>query len=370
MIKCAVPFIEGFTKSTGSAKYRNCCATNPQIVSKNNQNFSDWWKSKELNKFRESLQKDVLPKACAGCALQEKIQGTSFRTAVNKTVNLNSLNSKWPSRWNVSFGNICNLACWMCSEYSSSVIQTHKKKLGMLKKDFEDPEIKFQKVWKTLELDILKSYEIHDTVTLTILGGEPLYNKQVLDFLAKLVRLNLSRRTKLEFHTNATQCNKKIKDILKLKTWKFICMFLSIDAIGKKAEWLRYGTNWQKLEKNIPNLKRMSNYLEVHCTVSLLNISDLPALKNFCNKFKITFKVNALYQPWYLRLHHWDYDPNSLVDKDLLTTNGFEDLYNLIGKEKKHGCLNALKKYIQKFDSIRKPLVNFDKELAKKLKIH
>ena len=369
MTKCAVPFIEGFTKSTGPANYRNCCSTNPQIVSKKGQNFSDWWQSKELNNFRKSLQKNVLPKACNSCALQEKIHGSSFRTAVNKTVNLNNINSTWPSRWNVSFGNICNLACWMCNEYSSSVIQNHKNKLGLLQKDFEDPEIKFRNVWKTLENDILKSYDIHETVTLTILGGEPLYNKQVLSFLEKLIKLNFAKRTKLEFHTNATQCDKKIKKILQTNKWKYICMFLSIDAIGKKAEWLRYGTKWKKLEKNIPHLKSMSDYLEVQCTVSILNISDLPDLKNFCKKLGIMLKVSALYQPWYLRIHHWDQNPDKLVDKNILTKNGYNDLYNLIGTESRAGCIDALKKYIQKFDSIRKPLRQFDRVLAKKLKM-
>jgi organic radical activating enzyme len=367
MTKCAVPFIEGFTKSTGPGNYRNCCATNPQIVSNPDQSFDEWWQSKELNAFRELLKKDTLPKECSNCELQEKIQGTSFRTAVNQTVNLEKIDSRWPSRWNISFSNICNLACWMCNEYSSSVIQTHKKKLGMLSIDFQDPEIKFQKVWQTLKHDILKSYNFHDYVSLTILGGEPLYNKEVLKFLKELVNLKLSNRTKLEFHTNATQCNKNIMNILDLHYWKHICMFLSIDATGRKAEWLRYGTNWKKLENNVVHLSKISNYIEVHCILSVLNVGDLPELKIFCDQNKMSLKISALYQPWFMSLENWDKDPAQLVDRNFLKKYQFEDYYNLIGKNSKAGAFDALKAYIKSFDTIRKPLNQFDPVLAKKL---
>jgi len=367
MIKCAVPFIEGFTKSTGPANYRNCCETNPQILSKPNQSFGEWWQSKELNEFRELLKKDQLPKECYNCELQEKIQGTSFRTAVNQTVNLEKIDSRWPSRWNISFGNICNLACWICSEWSSTTIQTHKKKLGLLDKNFKDPELKFQKIWKNLKKDVIKSYDYHDVVSLTILGGEPLYNKQVLEFLKELIDLKFSHRTNLEFHTNATQFNKNIQEILKVDRWKKTCMFLSIDATGKKAEWLRYGTNWKKLESNIPPLIKMSSYIEVHCTLSVLNIEDLPTLKDFCDQNKINLKISTLMQPWFMSLESWDRNPSELSNKDYLKKYGFEEYYNLIGKNSKTGSSDALKSYIKSFDHIRKPLKEFDPILAKKL---
>jgi len=367
MIKCAVPFIEGFTKSTGPANYRNCCAANPQILSHPDQKFNDWWHSKELNEFRELLKKDQLPKECYNCELQEKIQGTSFRTAVNQTVNLEKIDSRWPSRWNISFGNICNLACWICSEWSSTTIQTHKKKLGLLDKNFKDPELKFQKIWKNLKKDVIKSYDYHDVVSLTILGGEPLYNKQVLEFLKELIDLKFSHRTNLEFHTNATQFNKNIQEILKVDRWKKTCMFLSIDATGKKAEWLRYGTNWKKLESNIPPLIKMSSYIEVHCTLSVLNIEDLPTLKDFCDQNKINLKISTLMQPWFMSLESWDRNPSELSNKDYLKKYGFEEYYNLIGKNSKTGSSDALKSYIKSFDHIRKPLKEFDPILAKKL---
>jgi|TARA_R110001592_G_scaffold34963_2_gene119482 organic radical activating enzyme len=367
MTKCAVPFIEGFTSDTGT--FRNCCATYPHIESKPGQKFKEWWHSKELNDFRDSLKKDKLPKACQRCEIAEKVQGSSFRTAINKTVDLDKIDSKWPSRWNIIFGNICNLACWSCNETSSSTIQMHKKKLGLLPYKFKDPELVFEKNWKTLKKDILESYNYHDTVSLTILGGEPLYNKKVLAFLGELIRSKLAHRTRLEFHTNATQAGEKIRELLNTQTWKYICIFLSIDAVGKKAEWLRYGSKWDKLEQNIPHLAKLSNYIEIHCTLGVLNICDLPGLHEYCKKNSIKLKIHLLSNPWYMSLENWDGDPDQLVNEDVLTKHGFKEYYQLIGKTHRAGSSQALKKYIESFNTIRKPLKEFDPVLAEVLKV-
>lgn len=364
MIKCAVPFIEAF--NTNEGKFKNCCAANPQIYSKLDQDFASWWQSKDLNDFREKLKKESLPLECSQCEMRERLEGKSLRTEVNKTVNLNKINSIWPSRWNISFGNICNLSCWSCNEYASSVIQTQKRKLGLLDTKFEDPNTVFEKSWPNLQENILKSYTFHDEICLTILGGEPLYNKLVISFLEKLIKLKLAHRTKLEFHTNATQVNTRIKKILKKNNWRYVCMFLSVDAVDKKIEWLRYGCNWKVIQKNIPVLILLSDYAEIHCTLSVLNIGDLSNLKNFCNKLKINLKTAVLTDPWFMSLHHWDKDISLLIDEKT-KENGLKSYYDLIGKNNKIGAYDALRTYIKHFDRLRRPLKEFDPILAKKL---
>lgn len=366
MIKCAVPFITSFHKNNGH--FRNCCATSPELLSKDNQSWKDWWNSKELNSFRESLKNtNDLPKECEKCRIQEKAGIKSFRQAVNSQVNLNNINSVYPSRWHLTFGNICNLACWTCSENSSSTIQAHKNKIGILSKNFVDPQIRFLKMWDNLKQNILNSYDHHEVVSLTLLGGEPTYNPIVLDFLQNLIDLKLSKRTKLEFHTNATRKTERIENVLKSNTWKYVSTFLSIDAVGKKAEWLRYGTDWKKLESNIPFFKSISNYIEVHCTLSVLNLNDLPKLKVFCNENNLSCKIAPIFGPWFMAVQHWDQSKDMIADEKELQKIGLEEYYNLIGKEKKSGAFHTLIAYIQSFSKIRKPLKDFDPILAKKL---
>jgi organic radical activating enzyme len=303
------------------------------------------------------MNTEIWPSECHRCEKQEAQSGSSFRTAVNAAVEITDNFQVWPSRWNLIFGNVCNLACWTCNETSSSVIMQHKKTIGILPVDFVDPNQTFLAQWQTLKQDVLKSYDYHHTVTLTLLGGEPMYNKTVSDFLAQLIELGLASRTRLEFHTNGTKINKKLfsKD-----TWNYVCVFLSLDATGSKAEWLRYGCNWADIEANIEFFKSVSDYTEIHCTLSVLNIMDLPELKMFCKSVGLPLKVMLLTDPEFMCILNWSGDPAQLVDRARLDEHGFAYYYDQIGTKVRPGTQQQLNEHIAQFDSVRKPLTKLN----------
>jgi organic radical activating enzyme len=358
---CAVPFVEAFSNPAGG--WRNCCTAAPQVTSAPEQSFNDWWAGDSMQDFRSEFGGDSLPLSCTNCALQEQASGNSFRTAVNNTVDLTNLRSIWPSRWNVIFGNTCNLACWICNEHSSSTIEQHKKKLSLLPLNYQSSNDRFENTWATLRENILKSYQHHDTVTLTILGGEPLYNLTVIEFLSFLVDNNLSRRTRLEFHTNATKFNQKIQTVLEQDNWNHVCIFLSLDAVGKKAEWLRYGCNWDQIKNNIPQLKKCANYVEVHCTLSMLNLIDLDNLQKFCEQQHLLLKVNPLSDPAYMDIRHWDLDKDIILQYVDIAHQNFSVFYQLLGSDPVPGAAAGLRDYINKFKSTRRSLKEFDPRL-------
>lgn len=349
---CVVPNTIAFTNNRGG--FRNCCSASPQIHS-HEDNFAQWWSSSAMNQFRQQLTQEKLPPDCQGCAIQEKVQGSSFRTSVSQTIT----DASWPSGWNVIFGNTCNLGCWTCNENNSSVIEQHKRRIKILPDQFISPSKQFDQAWPDIQASIMKSYQHHDTVTLTLLGGEPLYNSQLLEFLNSLTAQGLAPRTRLEFHTNVTTSGS-----LPTGNWQYVCVFLSIDAIGKKAEWLRYGSSWAKIEHNIPLLKQQANYTEVHCTLSILNLKDLPELKQFCKQQDLPLRIHAMQTPAFMAIKYWDGPKQSLCSKDALDQAGFSDYYDLLGSEPVSGNSSKLKEYIQQFDSIRKPLQDFDPQLA------
>ena len=123
---CVVPFVEAFS-GDGSA-FRNCCATNPSIASLPGQNFQQWWQDPRLLEFRHQMLSNRWPTECESCQIQEANSGASMRTAINQAVGIDKNFGRWPSRWNLKFGNVCNLSCWTCNENFSSVIAQHKKK--------------------------------------------------------------------------------------------------------------------------------------------------------------------------------------------------------------------------------------------------
>ena len=363
---CAVPWSEVYHKTEG--RFENCCSTDPKSLSQVGQSVESWWHGKEMMAFRTSLTGDSLPNACHRCTLSELATGKSLRTETNKQVNLKSLKVEYPSRWNLSFGNTCNLGCFICDEASSTVIENHKRKLQMLPIGFVSPRETFKKQWPSLYKSVLKSYDYHDIVNIRVLGGEPLYNKDVLSFLQNLIDLKLSNRTKLEFDTNATTHNKQIQKILGdykiYNTWKHISMHCSLDAIGKKAEWLRWGTKWDIIERNIEQFKRYGMYLEVHCTTSILSVMDLPMLKKWCETRNLPLRIGTVSHPDFLSLQNWPGDKDLLCDRHEMEQAGLLEYYNLIGSDKDTETPMKLKSYLNRLSSMRESLRLYDKKLA------
>lgn len=356
---CVAPFSRVFTTSTN---YRVCCATNKSILSNETDSFVTWWNGATMQEFRQKMFEPTLPPECQPCLLSEQTHGTSFRTEINKIPIKDTL----PNSWNILFGNICNLACWTCNEIASSTILQHKKQLNILPVDFQNPEETFQQRWPDLESSILESYKNHTVITITILGGEPVYNKTVLNFLNKLVDLGLSGRTRLEITTNGTKLNKKILSILDKKVWNYICVFVSVDAIGKKAEWLRYGSDWNEIKKNINHYQQSCNYVEIHTTLSILNITDLLATARYANSIEVKHCIYPLHTPNFMSLTNWD-QPIKLVNRHQFEECGLENYFDLIGQTPVQGTKDKLVQYIKQFDSIRKPLKDFDAQLAQVL---
>ena len=358
---CAVPILTAFTSPRGG--FRNCCATHPPVESHAEESFDQWWNGQPLADFRARLQQPNLPGECYRCELAEQAKQHSFRTAVNSQVDQDHLTVGWPSRWNIQFGNLCNLACWTCSEKSSSRIEQHKRSLNLLPVDFVSPDLSFDQRWDDIKQSILKSYLYHDQVELTVLGGEPMYNPRLIDFLAELRTQGLASRTRLEFHTNGTKFTRRIAEILSPHTWHYICIFVSLDSVGKRAEWLRYGCSWSDIETNLARLRAAANYTEVHCTLSILNIMDLEALKIFCQQQDLPLKVFPLATPEHMALNNWDGDPQLILAKIPVRDPDFDVYYRMIGQTARSGSQKAVRDYIHQFDNLRRPLQDFNPDL-------
>lgn len=351
---CTVPFATGFT--TAKSTFRECCVSDPQINSNLGATFEEWQQDSRLVAFKKSLYADQLPSSCHRCVTQERIEGSSFRTAVNQQAGNTDLS--WPSRWNITFGNVCNIGCWSCSEYSSSVIHQHKKKLGILDQSFVNPNQQFAQMWPGLKASILRSYSVHSSVTLTLLGGEPLYNRVVLEFLDELIQLGLSNRTRIEIHTNGTIDT----ELLNKDQWEFVCVFISIDAVGKLAEWVRYGSNWKTIERNLIAIKASAHYVEVHAVLSILNIARYNDLKEYCDRYRLPLQATLVTDPGFMDIAHYDEDPVLLLPSD-------HEYYEIIGSKSQAGTMEKLREYVRSFDKIRKPLADFDADLAKSLNL-
>ena len=272
------------------------------------------------------------------------------------------MNIRYPKDWSIGFGNVCNLACWSCSEKSSSTIYKDKRKLNLLSSNFQDPNISFNAKWPELHKQILYSYDCHDVITLTLYGGEPSYNPIVIDFLSSLVDSGLSLRTKLEITTNGTRTNEKLMKILNTKYWNHIFVIVSIDAVGKKAEWIRHGCNWDEVSEHIDFYKTSVNYIEIHCTLSILNIMDLLEVYDMAEDRSIRLVIIPVLGPEYMNLAKWD-GPVPQVDRHQFELRGLIGYLDMIGITAQIGNQTKLCNYIDSLASVRLPLKDYNPAL-------
>lgn len=243
---------------------------------------------------------------------------------------------------------------------ASSVIQQQKRRLNLLPENFQDPEQQFQQSWPDLEANVLRSYDYHDVVTITLLGGEPMYNRTVVGFLAHLIDQGLAPRTRLEFHTNGTVFNSRL---FAQNTWHHVCVFLSLDAVGRKAEWLRSGCRWTDIEHNVTSFKSHCDHVEVHCTLGVLNLGDLPDLHEFCQQQDLKLGIYVLTEPECMSLLKWPGRPEHLVDRQKLVDCNLDFYYNQVGVNADPAVAEQLNSYIDQWQPVRGRLDLVDQKL-------
>ena len=334
---CSSPSVRAYVQPNGF--YRNCCATTPALVSQT-QDFRVWWEE-ELHPFRQELQQQRFPASCAGCEQQEQA-GDSYRLALNRANP--EINAAHPREWSINFGNVCNLACWTCDEEYSSTIEAHKRKINILPESYQNQNSNFEQAWPALRENIIASYEYHNNVTISILGGEPTYNPLVIEFLAWLAANGYAPRTKLEITTNGTRTNNHFNTVLE-SPWRYVYIAVSTDATGIHAEWLRYGCRWADVAENIRHYRNRADYVELHCTLSVLNLEALPDLHDFAKTVNTQLVIMPLQNPSHMSLAAWDGE-QFVLDASAFEQRGLDPYLDMLGQHAIKGSRERLVSYL------------------------
>lgn len=344
---CIVPYSQAFIRPDGL--YRDCCSSTPHRT-QFESNFSDWWQGSIMNDLRNSLSTS-LPEHCRRCNQHEQANNESMRLTVNKDNANFDLTSPLPNRYQIAFGNLCNLGCWSCDESLSSVIQEEKRRLNLLSNDYQDPSIKFNQAWPSLRDAIIESYNYHDEVLINIWGGEPTISKEFVEFLETLVKLDLAKRTRIEMFTNCHSPKEGFQNLLRDNKWAHITILASIDAIGEAGEWIRYGSSWPKVYDNFCQFKSLADYIEIQCTLSVLNARHVPELNSFAKEHDTKLTLVPLQDPWFMGTSNWDGDLSILGSFEEYQAQGLEKFWNLYATTPRIGASLALKKHLTQFSN-------------------
>lgn len=250
------------------------------------------FQSEEMNQIREKfLRNQPLPN-CLECHAFEKSGGESMRLVGRKYFKVQeSLDHfekfKTPKKIELRLGNTCNMSCRICNPSSSSLWVTELAKSGEISKvDFV--QFKEQDFFSLPEArqDFLKILPGLTEIQFT--GGEPLLSKEHELLLLELETRNVQQTLILRYNTNGS-----VLPAETLRLWKKakeVHLNFSVDDIGQRFNYERYGVDFEKVHEN---LKKIHAIAESHpnirpnlfVTVSVFNLFYLDEYFAFFKDF-------------------------------------------------------------------------------------
>jgi sulfatase maturation enzyme AslB (radical SAM superfamily) len=223
----------------------------------------NWHKHPDLIKAKEQLSNGHWPKYCADCrTIEEKGRQDSIRL---NGISAYSHYNEQDLTLEIRPGSVCNFACQTCWAPASTRVAQYYKQAGI-----DDP-------FKQYQPNKFDSYDFLLPVAKTlrsivVLGGEPFYDPKCLEFF-EWAKTNTT--AELLLFTNGSVVN---FDLLK-SLGRPVTLVFSLDAIGKPAEYIRFGTNWSEVWANYQTVQTIPYVkVRVNITTSPYNLFYFPDL--------------------------------------------------------------------------------------------
>jgi organic radical activating enzyme len=266
--------------------------------------------SDSFKQARLQMLNSERPMACSGCYKDEDLGLVSKRMRENEIFNLNRDELVKRTEANgaiqlsieyaeLRLGNLCNLKCRTCNPNSSSKWSsdygTMQDKLGFVRKY----DLKANFTWAESDFfwnEFLTSSK--NLKQLYINGGEPTLIKQHWFFLEKLVELGLSTNIEIKYNINLTYLPANAFVIW--KKFKSVSVGASLDDIELRNSYIRHGSDWKVVIKNLLSIRSAGFHVAVEQTVSAYNVYYLDEMEAFCTKNNLGYGLNFVYDPEYL----------------------------------------------------------------------
>ena len=321
---CAVPWMHLNFEPNG--KVVPCCLTsyhNYFAGDLNKESIEEIWNSQNMKDLRKEMIDGIEPKICSTCFDREKVTGESGRIYHNRefkdilekipdiTLDDGTCTTMDLLYWDFRFSNLCNFKCRSCGPRYSSAWVPDAKKMGW--KIELDKVTNIDSVDDETNFDFLKD-QIKTVRKIYFAGGEPLLmpeHWQILELLVENKRFDV----KLNYNTNASTLTYGGKNVLDYwKQWEFgkLEVWPSIDEIGDRAELIRSGTVWSKVEENLKEIAKFENIIiRPGITVGAWNVNRLPEIINHLVNVGVmrptlkhkNFFLNLLSQPSHYHVH-------------------------------------------------------------------
>lgn len=235
---------------TPMGTYRPCCLYSesiPGISVQQGHTIADAQDSIYMQELRAAFLRGEKPSGCNMCWQEESVPGRmSKRRFSNIKIKSDDPQIVEAKFLDLKLGNICNLKCRICGSWSSSKwaqeeidIAGDNEQARENHTDGQWPR-KTPDWWQALE-DSLEKIEY-----LELSGGEPFLIEEHFDLLQLLVDRGYSKKIDMHYNTNGSVWPIRGPELW--KHFKRVEIAFSIDDIGDRFEYQRYGTRWDSTQ--------------------------------------------------------------------------------------------------------------------------
>lgn len=268
------------------------------------ENFNNFHNTPEAISDRQLMLHGQWPegRGCEYCKDIEDVGGMSDRIYHNNIPGLTPVDfdgtnlEVTPRILEVYLDNHCDLACVYCEPHYSSKINAELNKFG-------PNVIGTSSIKKTVDhqtyFDLLLNWlekNSHKLQRLSIMGGEPLIQKQfwqLLEFLEKSNNKNLEVNINSNLNSPLSVIQKytdTMENLIRKKKIRRADISCSIDCWGPQQEFSRFGLNLDKWQQNFEHIiTKKWLVIGVHPVVNCLSISTINEMQNKIIEYK---KIN------------------------------------------------------------------------------
>lgn len=320
---------------TPMGTYRPCCLYSeniPGISVQQGHTIADAQGSAYMQDLRGSFLRGEKPAGCNMCWQEESVPGRmskrKFSNIKIKSYDTDTVEAKF---LDLKLGNICNLKCRICGSWSSS--KWAQEELAISNgnnQQAQDNHLNGQwprktpDWWKALE-DSLEQIEY-----LELSGGEPFLIDEHFDLLQLLVDRGYARKIDIHYNTNGSMWPNRGPDLW--KHFKRVEIAFSIDDTGKRFEYQRYGSDWDKTQEIVADARKFSIEnrnitLQVCTTFNIQNAYYWPETEDWILKQGIRdVHYNLLHGPEMFNLRNMPVDVKHTYSQRMLACTSFSKM--------------------------------------------
>ena len=314
-VYCSAKFTELQVHISSRLLY-NCCKAYPERINLDwlERNPGKLFYTPTMVQDRTEMLAGKKCKSCDwGCYKYEEQGLSSARTEVKNKGRISNTEGSLIDL-QIALSTDCNLTCAYCSAEWSTSWSKDLKENGRynIKEIDNDHYNNWTNLWSKMKQKdrstdskffhlMLREIELSKNIqTLSILGGEPLLNNNLISFLDRVPDKKVRITSGLGVSVS------RLEKILKQVKDKNVEFIISAESTERNFEFIRYGSSWKDFLRKIDMIKNNSNPMTFMSTINNLSIFD----------------IKSFYE---LMSQHYRVIFNSVTSRPLLQANVLDD---------------------------------------------